>query len=149
MKTTTTKAERIARYFESMASLGFSTDEAVALRRIEMTLHRWAEHECNGNIQRDGDDGEGKPRWYYGGGRKGRLIPDRERGALKRLHRIVGNRNTRNWIGFGGPIDQSPGFIRSYVQGDPRGCALYLVKNEDLRGADIHAAYSRGFAVCY
>ena len=29
------------------------------LRRAALTLHRWYEHECNGAIQRDGDDCQG------------------------------------------------------------------------------------------
>ena len=76
---------------ETLQGLSFTWDEAHSLIRIEMTLHRWAEHECNGNIQREGDQGDGAPRWFsdYAIERdaspKGFRIPDRERGALKRL----------------------------------------------------------------
>jgi hypothetical protein len=35
-----------------------------------------------------------------------------------------------------------------YHQGDPRGCALYLVFPADLRGREIDTCYSDGVAVC-
>ena len=44
-----------------MDRAGFDVDTADALRRIEMTLSRWSERECNGEIERDGDNGDGKP----------------------------------------------------------------------------------------
>lgn len=47
----------------TLMALGFTADEAAALRRISMTLHRWAEHECNGNIERDGENSDGAPYW--------------------------------------------------------------------------------------
>ena len=42
-----------------------------------------------------------------------------------------------------------PSFV-AFHQGDPRGCALYLVPQKDIpAGADISSYYSRGFAICY
>lgn len=49
------KQQRLIRLFEQLQGLGFTYDEADALRRMQMTLSRWSEHECNGNIQREGD----------------------------------------------------------------------------------------------
>lgn len=150
-----TKREREEREWmrQAVEHLGFTAEEFHALRRISMTLHRWHEHECNGNIQREGDDGEWRPRWFsnysleHDTKPKGYRIADRERGALKRLGKIISDRNTRNWIGFGGPIHESPGFVRAYVQGDPRGAALYLVTAEQLRGDAIESCYTRGIAI--
>ncbi len=98
-----------------------------------MTLHRWAEHECNGAIQRDGDQGDGDPFWYSTEtGRRICRVPDRERGALRRLAAIMGQYPT----------------LGSYVQGDPRGCALYILRPGDVpEGADAGSYYSRGIAV--
>ncbi len=130
------KNRRIAEFYQRGQRYGIEVNDLDALRRIEMTLHRWSEHECNGNIQRDGDAGDGKPRWYYGESSyaRGPLIADRERGALSRLAVVMA---------------KYPSLI-AYHQGDPRGCALYLVPKKDLpKGADISAYYSRGFAVCY
>lgn len=142
-----TKREREQRDWMQAAveRLGFTSWEFHKLRRISMTLHRWHEHECNGNIQREGDDGEGKPRWYRlnhsfldpHDPRASYRIPDRERGALKRLGKIIADRNKR-------PRDC---VIHSYVQGDPRGAALYLVTAEQLRGDSIDSCYNRGVAV--
>lgn len=36
-----------------------------------------------------------------------------------------------------------------YHQGDPRGCALYLIRPGDVpEGEDVAAWYSRGIAIC-
>ena len=128
--------ERHYRLTARLQNAGFSYNEAEALRRIEMTLSRLAEHECNGNIQRDEETG--KPRWYYethnGDIIKGSLAPDRERGALKRLAQIMTNH--QDYI--------------AYNQGDPRGCALYIVPKTELArtGLPVDAIYSSGIAVC-
>ena len=107
--------------------LGF--DDANALRRAELTLHRWAEMECGMSndynawmIERDlGDErhGEaGRPfMTIYPHGKVNSYsyrIPDRERGALRRVAAICER------IG-----------AHYYHQTDPRGCALY-VSNEPL-----------------
>lgn len=125
---------------------GFNYQEIEALLRIERTLSRWSELECgDGNdyaswaIERD-EETE-KPymvRHIYGHG-NGQTrtvktpIADREKGALKRLATIM---------------ESHPDFV-TYHQGDPRGCALYIVKKSELNGSDIHANYTRGIAVCY
>ncbi len=153
---TETKATRLHRLLSTLEGLGFTTDEAHSLRRIEMTLHRWSEHECNGNIQREEhlnangwDDGTGRPFWYFET-RDGRHlksdvpIADRERGALRRLEAIVTARNERVRQ-EGRDVGQQ---LKPYHQGDPRGAALYLVRLSDLRvGDDIGAVYSRGICV--
>ena len=43
-----------------------TTEHAHTLRRAEKTLHRWAEEECNGTIQREGDQAT-VSRSAYGG----------------------------------------------------------------------------------
>lgn len=129
------QAEQMNYWLSTMARLGIDSCDAWALRRIEMTLHRWAEHECNGNIQREGDNGDGKPRWHSGyGNGKGYPIPDREKGALKRLGKIMA---------------QYPALV-AFHQGDPRGCALYILRREQIKpGEDISAIYSRGCCANY
>jgi len=135
----TTKRERIARFYGRMSTLGFTFSEADNLRRIEMTLHRWAEAECNGDIQRDGEAGDGKPYREYGNyvaandPRRRHYVPDRERGALKRLAALMKGRSGL-WY---------------YHQGDPRGCALYVGKGADRGALPVDQAYNRGVAVCF
>ena len=115
-------------------SIGVSQDDAFALRRISMTLHRWHELECgidSGGIDR-GEDG--RPYWYNSHTGKRSMTPmrDMERGALKRLAGIMA---------------RYPG-LRAYVQGDPRGAALYLLRPEDAPVGQEDSHYSRGVA-CY
>ncbi len=134
-------------------------DDATALRRISMTLHRWHELECGDGNQHgswsitrgrktkaffDYDD-DGKPylehhHYLHGHGKDYTSyspMPDRERGALKRLDKIM---------------VRYPGFV-SYVQGDPRGCALYILSPElvarlpDGANGDVGSIYSSGIAV--
>jgi ribosomal protein L37E len=175
---TETKAERRYRLIDNLRQRGFSYEEANTLRRIEMTLSRWSELECGGGndygswaIERDdesskfctqcghksytGSEGNcdkcndpapirhvttGKPymvhhHYRHGNGQDStsrHAIADREKGALRRLDKIMTNH---------------PDFV-SYHQGDPRGCALYIVRKSDLNGSDINSTYTRGLAVC-
>ena len=107
-------------------------EAAKVLRRAQMTLHRWAEEECNGTIQRDGVNGDGKPMRVFdmpmrhGGQWKQTTmyIPDREAGALRRVAEVC----------------KAAG-LHYYHQTDPRGCALY-VSTEPLTDQN----YSRGIA---
>ena len=86
---------------------------ARTLRRAQLTLHRWAELECNGTIQREGEQGDGKPFrvWTRQDGRIGTSppIPDREAGAIRRVEQVC----------------KAAG-LHYYHQTDPRGCALYV-----------------------
>ena len=112
---------------------GLTYDEAHALRRIAMQLHRWHELECGtdtGAVERD--ETAGKTYWYNS--MTGRRFPcnDRETGALKRLAKIMARYPN---LGY-------------YVQGDPRGAALYILRPGDVpEGQDVDAYYSRGIAV--
>ena len=130
-----TKEMRAHDWAQRMARLGLETADIYALRRCEMTLTAWSCKECgdgsNWAINRDGDDGEGKPFMvYHGPGKANRYaIPDRERGALKRAAAIVAKHTG----------------LAMYHQGDPRGCALYVGKAEDMAGNN----YTRGVACNY
>lgn len=125
--------------FAKLQALGFTYEEAVALRRIEMTLHRWAEAECNGEIERN--EATGKPervsRAYINGmsdKRHAWRIADREAGALKRLRAITAGKGV--WF---------------YHQTDPRGCALYVGSMAEMGADAMHKLdqyYTRGLAVC-
>jgi hypothetical protein len=132
----------------TLLELGFTREEAEALRRISMTLHRWFEHECNGNIQRDGDDGEGKPYWCYSGcgpnpAERRYRIADRETGARKRLARIISARNDRETEAF-----HCLAPVSAYIQTDPRGASLYIIRPGDVPdGKDVNAYYPRGICI--
>lgn len=128
--------------FKALETEGVTYRDAQALRRISMTLHRWYEMECGcdrGAIERDEETGV--PYWYNANARylsandprAYTRIPDREKGALKRLAAIMA---------------RYP-HLRAYIQGDPRGAALYIwtPRNAAVYGDDIDANYSRGIAV--
>lgn len=116
-----------------LVNAGISEDDAWALRRIAMTLHRWGELECGtdrGCIERD--ERTGKPLWRYSDGRSGGYVRDMERGALNRLEDIMKRYPT----------------LLYYPQTDPRGASLYVIRPGDVPdGGDINAYYDRGIAV--
>ena len=151
--------------------------DAESLRRISMTLRKWFELECGnsndtqswaivrGNwvnnvgackilhrhktrdsVFEHDDDGtpfiESHVNHWRRDGTTGQQVntctthyhglDDREAGARRRLAKILAN---------------YPG-LTAYVQGDPRGCALYIIKSDDIpAGASIDSCYSRGLAV--
>lgn len=147
-----TKREReeMHRTFNALQTLGFTFEECEKLRRISMTLRRWFELECgNGNdwaswaIERDEeteipymvthDHRNGKTTRYK--------VADRETGARRRLEAIVHARNIRQ------PLQESP-LISYYIQGDPRGASLYILRPGDIpEGKDPCAYYSRGICI--
>ena len=134
---------------DQLRSLGISQEDAFVLRRISMTLHRWHELECgDGNdycswaIKRGRRttegwvaDDNGRPylvSYWHDGRTTNHRIADRETGALKRLAAIMARYPS----------------LSSYVQTDPRGAALYILRPGDVpEGADVDSYYSRGIAV--
>jgi len=135
---------------DDLVKAGFDRWDATKLRRISMTLHRWHELECG--------DSNNYASWCLVRGRKENgefvyddagapyeerhphtqnkpiytRIPDRERGALKQLAKIA---------------EKYPDW-QPYIQGDPRGCALYLVRKDDIpAGVELDSCYTRGVAV--
>ncbi len=134
------EAMELTRQHDQLRSLGFSYDEAEALHRISMTLRRWFERECgtdNGCIERD--ETTGKPFWLNATTMRRFPIRDMETGARNRLLAIVNARAARV-----GQCD-----ITTYVQGDPRGASLYIIRPGDVpAGSDVDSYYSRGLVVC-
>jgi hypothetical protein len=125
---------------ERLKASGITEKDAFALRRIAMTLHRWHELECgDGNdyaswsIERDETTDKPYLVTYPHDGKSYRTpVADRERGALKRLAGIMTRYPDR----------------LAYVQGDPRGAALWIVSSDDVpAGEDVGSYYTRGIAV--
>lgn len=140
----TSKSQRELMFrINALGRVGILYDDAVALRRISMTLRRWHEAECGNSNDRaswaiERDEKTGKPVkvvWYHK-----RLDPspfrypvaDREKGAKIRLAKIMARY----------PV------LSAYVQTDPRGCALYILRPNDVpAGQDADCCYSNGIAV--
>lgn len=146
--------------FQRLQNLGFTYEEAVQLRRIEMTLQRWGELECGNDNGRasycvNRDEVTGKPYMEihpYSGPMRRYPVADREAGALRRLSSIVEGRNNR-LRSFDARRCSFMGHVFAYHQGDPRGCALYLLTRAQLTGHDgktlpMDQYYTRGVAVC-
>ena len=119
---------------------GISYEHANALRRISMTLSRWGELECgDGNdycswsIERDEVTDKPYMVTYPHNGKSRRSpVADREKGALKRLQAIM---------------SKYPDLL-AYHQTDPRGCAVYVLRKDDVPvGSSIDSVYNRGVAV--
>lgn len=147
---TMTKREAIRQNEQEnrLMNLGFTRDESQALRRISMTLRRWYEMECGTGDDRvsrsiERDDVTDKPfmRIQYQG-HSGWVdqrfpTPDREKGAIKRLLTIINNHAERTGRA-----------LSTYLQTDPRGAALYIIRPGDVpKGKDVSAYYPNALCV--
>jgi len=155
------EAERLTHQENVLLQLGFTVTEAESLRRISMTLRRWYERECgdeNGCIERDSETGRPFVVYHRAGySTQSRIpIPDRERGAEKRLAAIMakhtGDHCPRCEPGAFQPCGKScrhvVGKLTAYLQTDPRGAALYILRPGDVpEGESASAYYSRGICV--
>lgn len=141
--------ERLTAQENALVSLGFTSDEADTLRRISRTLRRWHELECGidaGCIERD--DTTGKPRFLSQSGRR-YPVRDMEAGALRRLARIMRDANERRFVGDAASmLAPNCDDLAYYVQPDPRGAALYILRPGDVPpGTDPASCYTRGICV--
>ena len=118
----------------ALVSAGIHYGDAEKLRRIAMTLHRWFEMECGtgeGCIERDEETG--KTYWLNAITGNRHATPDRETGAMNRLSGIMENYPA---LGY-------------YIQSDPRGAPLYILRPGDVpKGEDADCYYNRGIVVC-
>ena len=116
------------RMLGALERLGISSQDALALRRISMTLHRWSERECNGEVERDEETGKTYYTYNINGPGPVKRAPtaDKERGAQRRLAAIMA---------------RYP-HLMAYEQGDPRGASLYIIERERLGDKPADAYYS-------
>jgi len=134
--------------YSRLQALGFTYEEAVSLRRIEMTLQRWGEQECGDSndyystsIERDEETGRPYRVVMYHDRKPSEAkrypIADREAGAIKRLAAIIKARNEREFEGIALVSDPAkhPNYVFAYHQGDCRGCNLYLLTRSQLPNA--------------
>ena len=120
------QTERYGWIVLELSKYGLDLREIDTLVRAERTLGRWGVAECNGEIQRD--EATGKPVNGY----TRTAIPDRETATLARIDKIVKAHK-----------------LEYYHQGDPRGCALYIIRPGDIaNGQKVDCCYNRGLAIC-
>ena len=124
----------ISNLYRIAERLGIEFDDVCSFRRDSMTLRRWFERECGDSnnyaswsVERMGNDE--KPflvtHYHNRGASRATRIPDREKGARKRIDDRCKRLN-----------------LHYYIQTDCRGLALYLSK-EPLTSSD----YTKGFGV--
>ena len=125
---------------DSLRQTGISLSDALKLRRIAITLHHWSEQKCGGSngytswcIVRDDETDLPYMEIHPHQGKSYReRITDRERGAQKRLAAIM---------------ERYPA-LQAYIQGDPRGAPLYILRPGDVpEGGQADSYYNRGVAV--
>jgi len=123
----------ITTLYRDCERLGIEFDDILAFRRDSMTLHTWFERECGDSnnyaswaIERDPEtDLPYLVTYPHNGKERRQRIPDREKGARKR----IADRCER----FG---------LYHYIQTDPRGWSLYLSR-EPINGTN----YTNGIGV--
>ena len=164
---TRNEAIRQAAQTDTLRNLGFTKAEVIALRRISMTLQRWHELEAGtGDVRVSVSverDETGKPfrRFQYatqaGWVDRSEPIADREAGAKKRLAALVQARNAR--ITYDSSADAElnihatckakiAGPVQAYIQRDPRGAALYILRSGDVpEGESPDSYYNRGVCI--
>jgi hypothetical protein len=169
------EAQRYVWLYEALRSHGITQDEVDTLLRCSRALHTWAEHECNGEIQRDSDSyiicSQGncaKTSYVSAEEAKGPLsinCPACGDPAPIKRHVATGKpywtRDTSDPSWRYPTPDREAGALKRaatiaeahgltiYHQGDPRGCCLYLLRPGDVpEGSDPGSCYSNGIAVC-
>ena len=153
------EAQTRSHMLRALNSLGFSSSECQTLRRASMTLHRWHELECgtgdgqrSQSVERDEATGKTCMRIQYpskaGYVDRKYPTPDRETGAKKRIARAVDACNKARLTHMtDGKMTPQDG-LGYFVQTDPRGAALYILRPGDVpQGQDAGAYYSRGICV--
>lgn len=115
---------------DSLRGLGISLDDAMALRRASMTLHRWYEMECGDSNDRcsfgiERDENTGIPYMvtypHNSNTPLKRRIADREAGAKRRISEILAT--------YG---------LEAKINTDPRGCALTVHRHGESNGVAVY-----------
>ena len=166
MARTKREFEKQAHMLQALRSLGFTNSECQTLRRASMTLRRWHELECgtgddrvSRSVERDETTGKTYMRvQYHATAHVDRKYPtpDRETGARARIAYIINARNAReSYQGMSEKPDSQtiadyigPRNVSAYIQTDPRGAALYILRPGDVpQGRDPSAYYTNGICV--
>lgn len=146
-----TRKSKTGECIEWLMKAGIAHADARQLRSISITLHHWHEGECGDSdnamswsitrgrktadgFEYDEDGAPFKEVHYHRGDAKAHYyaMPDREKTAKRRLASIM---------------KRYP-HMAAYIQGDPRGAALYILRPGDVpEGADVSSCYNRGVAV--
>ena len=120
---------------QRLINSGIELNDAVAIRRISMTLNNWFCLECGteyGYIERDETTNKPFIIREYKGKQYKYQIADKEKGAIIRLNKIMSKY----------PL------LDFFIQTDPRGASLYILRQNDVPdGENKGSFYTNGIAV--
>ena len=133
------KTMRIANTMAALGPHGMTAENLAQCYRLERALRKWHELECgtaDGGVEYDDvDDGELLPTCTFYRPRTG------TRSKFKNQYPVLMRRLER--------LRADMPSITFYVQGDPRGAALYALRPGDVPvGEDVNSWYTRGVCLC-
>jgi len=143
MQTLSRQDELIRRCDFAQRDLGLTCTDYKRLARLNKFIKYWVEEECNGTIQW-AEDKEFKPTYPYRynpdtGERDLKPIQDRYSEYLKECKSILEKYNPNK-------LEDS---LKLYIQGDPRGCHVWIYKASDDPEGRVDCIYNSIGTACY
>jgi len=143
MQTLSRQDELIRRCDFAQRDLGLTCTDYKRLARLNKLIKYWVEHECNGTIQW-AEDEDFNPTYPYRydqdtGERGLKPIQDRYSKYLKECESILEKYNPNK-------LEDS---LKLYIQGDPRGCHVWIYKASDDPEGRVDCIYNSIGTACY
>ena len=143
MPTLSRQDELLIRCDRAKERLGLSSVDYKRLARLNKLIKYWIEEECNGTIQWAEDD-QGNQTYPYRydpntGKRDLKPIQDRYSKYLKECKSILEKYNPNK-------LEET---LKLYLQGDPRGCHVWIYKASDDPEGRVDCIYNSIGTACY
>ena len=142
MPTTSRQNELLFRCDRARENLGLSCVDYGRLARLNKLIKYWVEEECNGTIQWEEDE-ELNPTYPYNynpdTGARSKPIQDRKTKYLKECENILDKYNS----------NKLEATLKLYIQGDPRGCHVWIYKASDDPEGRVDCIYNSIGTACY
>ena len=142
MPTTSKQSELLIRCDRATNRLGLSSSDYKRLARLNKLIKYWVEEECNGTIQwaEDEDNNPTYPYYYNPDtGERSKSIQDRYSKYLKECESILDKYNP----------NKLEATLKLYIQGDPRGCHVWIYKASDDPEGRVDCIYNSIGTACY
>ena len=143
MPTLSRQDELLIRCDHAKERLGLSSVDYKRLARLNKLIKYWVEEECNGTIQW-AEDEDFNPTYPYRydpdtGRRDLKPIQDRYSKYLKECNDILEKYNPNK-------LEET---LKLYLQGDPRGCHVWIYKASDDPKGRVDCIYNSIGTACY
>ena len=142
MPTLSKQDELLVRCDRANKDLGLSSSDYKRLARLNKLIKYWVEEECNGTIQW-AEDEHFSPTYPYrydpNTGKKTGSIRDRYSKYLKECESILDKYNP----------NKLEATLKLYIQGDPRGCHVWIYKASDDPKGRVDCIYNSIGTACY